>query len=68
MQCRNYLNESQSQVQLPALSSEPPVMWPSFFKTLNNFIQCNFVIRPLLDKEFNMPEFLEGSKQVNLIK
>lgn len=61
---RNYSTSTPSQDFLPPLSDSPKITWPSFFKSCGNFIRCNFVIKPYMDNDFNMPEFVEGSRQV----
>ncbi|XP_014216886.1 m-AAA protease-interacting protein 1, mitochondrial [Copidosoma floridanum] len=64
--CRNYSDESESQsdyVKLPPLTDDKPLVYPSFFKSLRSFIQVFFVIKPYLDMDFVMNEFLEGAKQ-----
>lgn len=63
IQCRNY-NEAQN-LELPSLTDEPKLVWPSFFNSIRNFVQCNFVIKSYMEPDFNLPEFLEGSKQVS---
>ncbi|XP_008210384.1 uncharacterized protein LOC100116759 [Nasonia vitripennis] len=63
LQCRKNHNDAPNEVRLPALTDDAPVIWPSFFRTLSNFIQCNFVIKPYMDNDFNLPDFLDGTKQ-----
>jgi hypothetical protein len=50
--------------RLPPLSDLPHILWPSFFKTIRNFILSTFIIRPYLDQEFYASEFMRGAKQV----
>ena len=66
LNCRNYCenSESKSKIRLPALSDDKLLAWPNFFKTLKNFIQVNLIIKRHLDKEFEMKEFIDGSKHV----
>ena len=67
--CKNYCQNSEfnPRVTLPAFTNDPPLVWPSFFKTLKNFIQVNFIIRRYFDKDLTISEFIEGSKQVSRI-
>ena len=37
---------------------------PNLFFTLKNFYLINFVLRPQIDKSFDIKEFIEGAKQV----
>ncbi|XP_077299274.1 m-AAA protease-interacting protein 1, mitochondrial [Arctopsyche grandis] len=41
----------------------PPLMWPSFVLSCKNFIYTHFIIRPHFDPDFNIHQFIEGSKQ-----
>ncbi|XP_071439543.1 m-AAA protease-interacting protein 1, mitochondrial isoform X2 [Hetaerina americana] len=41
----------------------PQIIWPSFFKSLKNWILCTTIITPYFDREFNLPDFISGSKQ-----
>lgn len=68
LQCRSYSSSTESYVQLPALTNDPKLFWPTIFNALSCFIKCNFVIKPYMDNEFSMDEFLLGSKQVCFIQ
>ncbi|XP_055703554.1 m-AAA protease-interacting protein 1, mitochondrial [Phlebotomus papatasi] len=48
---------------LPPLMDFPELVWPTVFKSMRNWILVNFIIRPYIDKEFNMPDFVFGAKQ-----
>lgn len=41
----------------------PVLAWPNWFNIIYNVILINFVIKRELDENFNMPEFIEGSRQ-----
>lgn len=50
--------------KLPQLMpSFPKIVWPSFIKSIRNFILATFIIKPYLDKEFTIPDFIAGSKK-----
>ncbi|KAG5875072.1 hypothetical protein JTB14_018024 [Gonioctena quinquepunctata] len=50
--------------KLPSLMPDAPVVvWPSLFKSIRNFILATFIIKPYLDKEFNLPDFISASKK-----
>lgn len=63
--CRSYSNESetQSKPRLQELMDFPVLAWPNWFNIIYNVILINFVIKRELDENFNMPEFIEGSRQ-----
>ncbi|KAG8232772.1 hypothetical protein J437_LFUL012912 [Ladona fulva] len=48
---------------LPPLMNFPQIIWPSIFKSIRNWILCNTIITPYFDREFNLPDFIAGSKQ-----
>jgi hypothetical protein len=50
--------------KLPSLMDFPEIVWPSIIKTLRNWILTYLIIRPYFDQEFDLPEFVLGSKQV----
>lgn len=56
-------NENRRSKQLPTLMEFPKLIWPSLLKTIKNWILVNFIVRPYFDHEFNMPGFVNGSKQ-----
>lgn len=41
----------------------PQVVWPSIIKSIRNVILTTFIIKPYLDREFNVPDFVKGSKK-----
>ncbi|CAG9830150.1 unnamed protein product [Diabrotica balteata] len=47
----------------PLLPDSPIFVWPSLFKTIRNFILATFIIKPYLDQEFNLPDFVSASKK-----
>lgn len=50
--------------KLPQLMPDfPKLVWPSFLKSIKNFILATFIIKPYLDKEFILPDFVTGSKK-----
>lgn len=59
---RSYCTNKQP--ELPKLMDVPLVVWPSFFKTIRNWILSNFIIMRYFDPEFNLDDFVIGSKQV----
>lgn len=70
---RNYCtNERPGPVRrLPPLMKFPEIVWPSLWKSLRNFILTNFIIKPYFDREFNLPDFITGTKkavEVNILK
>lgn len=62
---RNYCNDVSNKTPvLPSLLPDTkPLLWPEFFKSLRNFIYKSFFL-PKLDPDFEITEFLEGTKQV----
>ena len=52
-------------VSMPRLMDfHEQVAWPNIFKAIRNWILANFIITPYFDREFNVQDFIEGSKQV----
>lgn len=49
-------------VKLPALMQFPEIVWPSLIKSIRNFILATFIVRPYLDRDFNLPDFVGGAK------
>lgn len=49
--------------KLPPLMNFPKIIWPSLIKSIKNFILATFIIKPYLDREFNLPDFVYGSKK-----
>uniref|UniRef100_A0A1B6GAU0 Juvenile hormone esterase binding protein n=1 Tax=Cuerna arida TaxID=1464854 RepID=A0A1B6GAU0_9HEMI len=54
---------SNKEQDLPKIMNLPQVVWPSIFKTVRNWILANFIIMRYFDHEFNLPDFVAGSKQ-----
>jgi len=53
---------------LPRLMDFPEIVWPSVIKTLRNWILANLIITPYFDQEFSLPDFINGSKQVAILR
>lgn len=49
--------------KLPPLMEFPKITWPSVIKSIRNFILATFIIRPYFDRDFNLPDFVIGSKK-----
>ncbi|ENN71524.1 hypothetical protein D910_07281 [Dendroctonus ponderosae] len=49
--------------KLPPLMDFPNIAWPSVFKSLKNLIFTTLIIKPYMDAEFSLPEFVQGSKK-----
>lgn len=61
---RGYCNTEGPPVRrLPPLMKFPEIVWPSLFKSLRNFILTHFIIKPYFDREFNLPDFVSGTKK-----
>lgn len=56
-------NSGPPSTKLPPLMNFPEIMWPSVIKSIRNFILSTFIIKPYFDKDFNLPDFVRGSKQ-----
>ncbi|XP_030388555.1 m-AAA protease-interacting protein 1, mitochondrial [Scaptodrosophila lebanonensis] len=52
-----------SRNRLPRLMQFPEVIWPSVFNTVKNWITVKFIIRPYLDSEFQVKDFVFGAKK-----
>ncbi|KAM7344776.1 m-AAA protease-interacting protein 1, mitochondrial isoform 2-T2 [Cochliomyia hominivorax] len=48
---------------LPRLMNFPEIMWPSMLNSIKNWIMVQFIIRPYMDREFNIREFCLGAKK-----
>lgn len=57
---RRYSSERRS---LPTIMDFQTIVWPSVFKSVRNWIMVNFIIRPYFDQDFNLPDFVAGTKQ-----
>lgn len=62
IQRRNYCEDRTESRRLPQLMEFPPVVWPSFFKFIKNWMFANFIIRPYFESEFSLYDFVEASK------
>lgn len=47
---------------LPTVMQFPNIIWPSVLKTIKNWIMVNFIIKPYFDREFDMSDFVGGTK------
>ncbi|CAH0550146.1 unnamed protein product [Brassicogethes aeneus] len=57
------VEEKPSTNKLPPLMNFPKIVWPSLIKSMRNFVLATFIIKPYLDREFNLPDFISGSKR-----
>ncbi|XP_065370425.1 m-AAA protease-interacting protein 1, mitochondrial [Calliphora vicina] len=48
---------------LPRLMNFPEIMWPSMLNSIKNWIKVQFIIRPYIDREFNIRDFCQGAKK-----
>lgn len=48
---------------LPRLMNFPEIMWPSMLNSIKNWIMVQFIIRPYMDREFNIRDFCHGAKK-----
>ncbi|KAL3288888.1 hypothetical protein HHI36_003333 [Cryptolaemus montrouzieri] len=56
-------NEELPNNKLPPLMQFPKLIWPSLGKSIKNFFLTNIIIKPYMDNEFSLPEFILGSKK-----
>lgn len=49
--------------KFPTLMDFPKLMYPSFFKTIKNYVTVILIIKPYFDIDFNLDDFIVGSKQ-----
>uniref|UniRef100_A0A182M7X0 Juvenile hormone esterase binding protein n=1 Tax=Anopheles culicifacies TaxID=139723 RepID=A0A182M7X0_9DIPT len=55
---------SRQRVRKPLMLMDfPQLVWPSVIKTIRNWIMVHFIIRPYFDREFSLPDFIQGAKQ-----
>lgn len=59
-----YCTDSSGKPPLPKLMDFPEITWPSFFKSIRNWILSQFIIVRYFDNEFSLPDFVLGSKKV----
>ncbi|XP_073844539.1 uncharacterized protein [Musca autumnalis] len=48
---------------LPRLMNFPEIMWPSLLNSIKNWVMVHFIIRPYMDREFNIRDFAYGAKK-----
>ena len=52
----------------PRLMNHPKeIIWPSLFRSVQNFLQTALIIRPYLDHDFTLTDFSQGAKQALLV-
>lgn len=63
--CRRFFSSdgNTSSNKLPPLMNFPQIIWPSIVKSIRNFILTTFIVKPYLDRDFNFPDFVVGSKK-----
>lgn len=63
--CRRFLSSESGPPsnKLPPLMHFPQIIWPSIIKSIRNFILTTFIIKPYMDREFSLPDFVTGSKK-----
>ncbi|KAF5280401.1 hypothetical protein FQR65_LT03210 [Abscondita terminalis] len=63
--CRRVLSSDAGshRKKLPPLMNFPEIIWPSLIKSMYNFILSTFIIKPYMDRDFNIPDFVKGSKK-----
>lgn len=60
---KKWYSSGKSVEKLPPLMDFPEIVWPSLIKSIRNFILSTFIIKPYFDHEFNLPDFVKGSKK-----
>lgn len=63
MRCHFYCTQNKTPI-LPKLMEFPINTWPSIIKSVRNWIFANFIIMRYFDSDFNLPDFVNGSKKV----
>ena len=53
---------------LPRLMNFPEIMWPSMLNSIKNWIMVQFIIRPYMDREFNIRDFCSGAKKAMQVR
>lgn len=53
---------------LPRLMDFPEIMWPSLLNSVKNWVMVNFIIRPYMDREFNIRDFAVGAKKAMQVR
>lgn len=53
---------------LPRLMDFPEIMWPSMLNSIKNWIMVQFIIRPYMDREFNIRDFCQGAKKAMQVR
>ncbi|XP_075215606.1 m-AAA protease-interacting protein 1, mitochondrial-like [Lycorma delicatula] len=64
--CHYYCTQNK-QPMLPKLMEFPEIFWPSIIKSVRNWILSNFIIMRYLDKDFNLQDFITGSKKAVVV-
>ncbi|XP_050296342.1 m-AAA protease-interacting protein 1, mitochondrial [Anthonomus grandis grandis] len=59
----NKENQVSSHTKLPPLMDVPVRPWPSILKSFKNFFVTALIIKPYFDPEFNLSDFVQGSKR-----
>lgn len=64
-QCCRYMSSESGPPsnKLPPLMEFPKITWPSLVKSIKNFMLVTFIIKPYFDRDFNLPDFVIGSKK-----
>lgn len=55
--------EDSKNVKLPPLMNSSPIIWPSIIRSFKNVIFSYFIIKPYMDHDFDLNEFILGSKK-----
>lgn len=53
---------------MPRLMNFPEIMWPSMLNSIKNWIMVQFIIRPYMDREFNLRDFCQGAKKAMQVR
>ncbi|RZC41529.1 C2orf47 -like protein, mitochondrial [Asbolus verrucosus] len=59
----NFSQSNPPSNKLPPLMDFPKITWPSLIKSVRNFILATFIIKPYFDGDFNLSDFVIGSKK-----
>lgn len=62
---RVFCSSNETNLPLPDLTDIPIYIWPNIINTIRNFFFEKLIIKRYFDKEFNVTDFVEGSKQVS---
>ncbi|XP_012277237.1 uncharacterized protein LOC105697999 [Orussus abietinus] len=61
VQCRNFTTEPEPRTELRYLVEEPAITLPNVFYALRNLLLTHFIIKPFMDKDFNIQDFKNGA-------